>query len=220
MLACFPATYRDQFGEESTTIQNDGETMRMQVRGVAFIGSDFDAFEPIPTTHSLHLSTFTLDHGSLCACEILCAMPLPVVVEDAIIVGTLRVHLTLGQPRLPPRSGIDEERLLLQFSFNDQTFTSQGLSGWFEDELLDIQRALPTNAHLKACIACAFSDYSPGGHGLFGGLACFRDHKAEYRMVNSKGALFQLWPKMTEYVQETYLCNEFEQRIPGSGYRG
>ena len=220
MLASYPAIYRDRFGEEATTIQNDGRTLRMQVRGVTFIGSDFDAFEPVPATDSSHLSTFTLDNGSLCACEIVCDMPLPIVVEQEVIVGALHVQLTLGRPRPAPRGGIDEERLILQFSFDNQTFTSRGISGWFEDELLDIQRELPVNTSLKACILCAFSDYSPAGHGLFGGLACFRDHKAEYRAVNGKRALFQLWPKLTEYVQETDLCNEFEQRIPGSGYRG
>ena len=46
-----------------------------------------------------------------------------------------------------------------------------------EDELLDIQRQMPEGTYLKACINCAFSDYCPGGHGLFGGLACFRDNK-------------------------------------------
>jgi hypothetical protein len=25
---------------------------------------------------------------------------------------------------------------------------------------------------------------------------------------------------MTEFVQETYLCGEFKQRVPGAGYRG
>jgi hypothetical protein len=54
---------------------------------------------------------------------------------------------------------------------------------------------------------------------MFGGLTCFRDNKTGYRAVNSKSAMFQAWGTMTEYVQETYLCPEFEKRTPGTGYR-
>ena len=74
--------------------------------------------------------------------------------------------------------------------------------------------------HLRACVCCAFSDYSPYGHGLFGGMACFRDVKEAYRRVSTKQALFELWPRLSGYVQETHLCPEFELRRPGAGYRG
>jgi hypothetical protein len=74
--------------------------------------------------------------------------------------------------------------------------------------------------YLKACINCAFSDYSPCGHGLFGGLACFRDNKQAYLSVQTKRDLFEIWSTMTEFVQETFLCSEFERRAPGAGYRG
>jgi hypothetical protein len=62
--------------------------------------------------------------------------------------------------------------------------------------------------------------YSPYGHGLFGGLACFRGNKAGYRAVTGKDDLFAVWDTMTEFVQETHLCPEFERRVPGTGYRG
>ena len=58
------------------------------------------------------------------------------------------------------------------------------------------------------------------GHGLFGGLICFRGIKAEYRAVNSKAALFEILDRFTEQVQETHVCPEFERRTPGAGYRG
>lgn len=97
---------------------------------------------------------------------------------------------------------------------------SAGTSGWFEDELLDIQRKLPAEVYLRACIGCGLSDYSPYGHGLFGNLACFRATKAAYRSVTNKHGLFAIWSSATGYVQETYLCPEFERRRPGTGYRG
>ena len=80
---------------------------------------------------------------------------------------------------------------------------------------------MPEGEYLKACINCAFSDYSPFGHGLFGGLACFRDNKEGYRMVKTKHDLFRVWGTMTGVlVQETFLCREFERRFPDTGYRG
>jgi hypothetical protein len=109
--------------------------------------------------------------------------------------------------------------LRLRLHIKEHEYLSSGKTGWFEDELLDLARQLPAGTYLKACINCAFSDYSPYGHGLFGGLACFRNSKQEYRQVKSKGDLFQIWEKNAGFVQETYLCPEFERRTR-AGYRG
>src|SRR5260370_20639039 len=89
---------------------------------------------------------------------------------------------------------------------------------WFEDELLSLQRALPVGMALKTCFTCAYSDYSPYGHGLFGGMACFRSFKAEYSRVQSKDDLFPLLDK-ADRVQEPYLCADFDIRKPHTGYR-
>ena len=100
------------------------------------------------------------------------------------------------------------------------TILNDGKTGWFEGEMLDLQRQLPSDCFLKACINCAFSDYSPYGHSLFGWLACFRNNKIGYRDVSCKDVLFDVWDTMTEFVPETHLCPEFEKRMPGTGYRG
>jgi hypothetical protein len=135
-------------------------------------------------------------------------MPVPVVTPHGMADGVLTVHLELGDPA--PNGGIDREHLTLQLKVEDQLVASKGWSGWFEDEMLDIQKQLPPDGYMKACINCAFSDYSPVGHGLFGGLACFRDNKQSYLSVKTKRDLFGIWKTMTEYVQETYLdCNRF-----------
>jgi hypothetical protein len=132
--------------------------------------------------------------------------------------GALAVHLELGDPA--PNGGIDREHLKLKLTIEGRLIASKGCSAWFEDEMLDIQKQLPQDTYMKGCINCAFSDYSPAGHGLFGGLACFRDNKQGYLSVKTKQDLFCVWKTMTEYVQETYLCPEFARRIPGSSYRG
>jgi hypothetical protein len=91
--------------------------------------------------------------------------------------------------------------------------------------MLDLQRKLPPGTFMTACINCAFSDYSPCGHGLFGNLICFRANKAGYLGLPSgedfsKDAYFDVMETVSEMVQETYVCPEFERRLPGTGYRG
>jgi hypothetical protein len=217
MHAVYPVKYKDRFGEERTSILNDGKTLSMTVRGVEFQGTDWDSLEPSGQVSSVqHL--FVLQQGNLCSCKIEVEMPIPVVVGDKTEDGTLEIELELGDPL--PNGSLDKETLLLRLRIGNQVFSSSSRSGWFEDEMLDLQRHLPSGTLMKACINCAFSDYSPYGHGLFGGLACFRDNKAGYRGVTSKGGLFKIWDTMTEFVQETFLCREFEKRTPGTGYRG
>ena len=218
MSAAYPTRYRDRHGEVVTQLHNDGQTLSMVVRGVEFRGRDFDGLEPTPSTDPAALSPFTLQHGDLCACTLDFEMPLPVVIDQQIQEGTLTVHLELGEPT--PKGGIDREILSLTLNVGGRVYRSPGTSGWFEDELLELQRRLPEGAHLKACITCAFSDYSPYGHGLFGGLACFRGNKPAYQSIQGKADLFRVWDTLTGFVQETYLCPEFERRTPGTGYRG
>jgi hypothetical protein len=145
-------------------------------------------------------------------------MPLAVIIGGVEEAAALSVHLELGVPT--SRGGIDREVLRLELTCSAGTFVSAGRSGWFEHELLDLQGQLPTGSYLRACISCAFSDYSPYGSPMFGGLACFRDNKAAYRAVKTKGDLFSVWDTMTEFVQETYVCPEFERFIKETGYRG
>ena len=223
MTAVYPARYRDCFGEEGTTILNDGETLTMVVRGIQFQGNDFDSFEPRDTADPTQLSSFTFSHGSLCSCMIEADVPVLVVTPSGIVDGLLTFELELGEPL--PTGRIDGERVKLRLSVNQQSFCSKGYTGWFEDELLGLQSQLPTGTFMKVCFNCAFSDYSPYGHGLFGNMICFRANKTGYLTMPSgedfeKNDYFAVMETVSENVQETYLCPEFERRTPGTGYRG
>ena len=219
--ARYPGTYRDARGSEPIEIRNDGRTLRTTIRGVPLAGSDFDGLEPADA-EAARAAGLVLDHGSLCGFEITCDMPIGLTGTETAAgtreLGTLGVHLTLGTPG--PTGRIDREVLRLTLTCARGTFHSAGTSGYFEDELSTLQRALPAGLGLHACISCGLSDYSPYGHGLFGGLACFRGDKPGYRAVTGKRALFQIWSTLTELVQETHVCPEFERRAPGTGYRG
>jgi hypothetical protein len=47
MFEIYHAKYCDEFGEEITTIKNDGKLLRMILRGVEFQGSMLDDWEAI-----------------------------------------------------------------------------------------------------------------------------------------------------------------------------
>ncbi len=145
-------------------------------------------------------------------------IPIDIQYGEQVVSGILQADLKLGKPR-PPR-GIDEEILLLTLQYNDQNFKSSGTVGFFEDEMLDIQKQLPNDTYMLCCFSCAFSDYHPVGNGLFGSMMCFRDNKEAYLSVKSKSDFLEIDRTMSGLVQETYICNEFEKRIPGTGYRG
>jgi hypothetical protein len=143
-------------------------------------------------------------------------MPIPVVLGADTGSGELEIHLELGSQK--PNGALDRELVSLMLDIRGQTFHSAGTSGWVEDELLSLQATLPIGMYLKACINCSHSDYSPYGHGSFGWMACFRNFKAEYANVRDKHDLFPILDK-ADLVQETYLCPDFEKRLPNTGYR-
>ncbi len=216
MQGVYPAKYRDRNGEVATSLKTDGKTLRLVVRGVEFTGKDFDSLDPVVNTPPEALASFALHQGSLYSCAIEFDMPIPVVGAGSDL-GLLHVRISLGEP---VSSGCLDYRVELDLELGEAHFLSSGKHGEFEGELLDLQGQLPDGTYLKTCFNCAFSDYSPLGRASFGDLACFRDNKDQYREVSSKGDLFRIWKTMTEYVQETWLCPEFERRRPGAGYRG
>ena len=216
--ATYEGTYTDLRGSEPIAMKNDGETLTTVIRGVIFSGPDFDALSPCPEATTVQLSFFTLSGGDLCSCTFSLEMSLPMNVHDNETEAILRMQLNLGEPSL--RGGIDSETLELDLTYDDVNVTSAGKSGWFEDELLNLQSQLPESDYLKTCINCQYSDYRVGGSGLFSSMMCFRNIKREYLAVKSKNDYIPLQGRHDRWVQETYYCPEFSRRKPGTGYRG
>jgi len=207
----YPAQYSDQSGKETTTIQNDGQTLRMVIRGVEFVGDDFDSLESTISRDSAQLASFTFRYGYLGECIIECEIPIPVVVGAKVVPGSLHVHLDF-RGSAPTR----QEVLKLKLAYNEVSFESSGKShGYFEYELWEIQAAMPKDTYIKACINCTFSNIGRY-QGMFGALACYRGNKDRYfgmrddRKPGSKWALLEI---MTEAVQEVHLCPEFEPEM-------
>jgi len=216
--ASYPGTYVDQGGRETLQFLNDGTTLATTIRGVRFAGPDFDALAPNAATPADQLRLFTLNNGDLCACKFNFEIPLPVMAHSRPGSGILQVELELGKPTA--NGGIDQEHLQLSFAHGDSVVSSSGSSGLFECELLELQSRLPEGVYLKACINCLYSDYSPYGQGLFGSMLCFRNIKEEYLRVTSKAEFWAVHGRQDRQVQETFLCEQFQLRIAGTGYRG
>jgi len=221
-VSFWPTTYTNRYGQETTTLESDGTSLYMVLRGTLFEGSSFTSLcpkneEDIPTLGS----TFPLSRfGELHACVFACELPLSLMVRGATEPGKLLVHFEVfDETRFLPRQAAWD--MWLELHVGDNTFRSSHGFFDFEERLNEIQAHLPKDTYLQACIHCAFSDYSPAGHGEFGDLWCFRSNKQGYRNVTSKWDLFRLMSQaQPEAVQETYLCPEFEKRKPGTGYRG
>lgn len=209
------AVYSDARGTTPVVIENDGHLLTTTIRGVAFEGTDFDSLTAATNATELTLSS----HGDLCDCTLVVDIPVRLKTPGGVRFATVKARIELGKPDTV-RGGIDSEWVTLEMSEPEFQITTPGRSGWFEDELLSLSAQLPFGFFLLTCITCGLSDYSPYGHGSFGYLACFRHAKADYRAVRSKMGIFALWNRMTEYVQETHYCDEFETRPPGRGYRG
>lgn len=211
----YPARFQDKHGEETTTIQSDGKSLRMVVRGIAFVGHSFDTLDPECGPQAARLAFFELDQDWLSDCVIESRMEIQVMDGGQCKVAELCCSIEIGSEK-PGLGGVEVRVELLHDGIS---YFSSGRSGWFENELLEIQRQLPVGAYMKTCINCAYSDYSPSGHQVFGDMMCFRNKKEQYLNVKGKTDFWALG-KPEEDVQETYVCPEFERRKPGTGYRG
>ena len=213
-----PAKYSDNLGTENATIHNDGKTLLLTLRKVTFSGDDFDNLSPVDGTTVELLSQFNLHQNCLCECQLLVSFPTTFVENNITSPLCLKALIKLGSPS--PSGGLNTETVTLSLLHPAGAIRSSGSSGWFEDELLEIQKRLPTDSYIQNCFGCAYSDYSPFGHGLFGGMLCFKRDKTNYSAVKSKDDLWPLLNRNNVYVQETFACDEFEQRKKNTGYRG
>ncbi|MGV9754751.1 DUF6304 family protein [Streptomyces tricolor] len=221
-LQNWPGRYTDRHGREDVVFASDGRArIRTTIRGVPFEGDGMDDLGALGREPPQGM--FSFFDGALCSCLLEWELPLPVeTLGRGVRAGTLHCALRLGDPAGPGR-GLDATTLDLALRLDGCDHAAAGGHDDFEDALHDLQRRLPPGERLRACVACAWSDYHPAGHGLMGGLACFRGAKGVYRQVEGKHGprgIMRLWDARTEFVQETWLCEEFERRAPDQGYRG
>ena len=113
--------------------------LQVMLRGVDFAGDDFDSLTPVRALSDEERGMFVLTPKGLClcACTMNWSMPLTLLENANEIAAELRVSLVLGEPR--DDGGITDEQLTVHLLSRAGEFSSRGLSGWFEDELLELQ---------------------------------------------------------------------------------
>jgi len=216
-LQRYPAVVVDRRGRFETTLVNDGRRFELELRGNRFAGGALDGLELVGSPENAAEPPDLHEYG-LCSCVIEWTMPIRVAHPGvAAAASDLVARLTLGDPT--PRRGLDRVEVTLALHLATGVTTTSP-HGYMEDALLDLRRRLPADVRLVACISCAFSDYNPAGSGFIGTMACFREVKDAYRSVDGKRGLFQVWNELSGFVQETFVCDDYEQRRPGAGYRG
>ncbi len=219
MSARFPARYRDRHGEEDTVVALEGVSLRMVVRGVTFVGDDFDGFAPVDRSAEA-LARFPLApvrvtapdappivEPTLTDFELAFEMPLTAVVAGAARPGTLHVRCDLRRDR-----GNDGVVLSMRWTGEGADVAAHSRDGYFDEALTRLQGELPEAAFLRACVACEWADLGPR-QGMFGGVACYRRDKAGLRALRARPGLRAKWPWReldAESVPETHACGEFQ----------
>jgi len=100
---------------------------------------------------------------------------------------------------------------------NGQIFSTEKKDWLFENGMDDLKKKLPEAYKFKNCYGCMFSDYSVYGQHFYGDMYCYKNIKEDYIRAANKHEYMSL--KADRNVQETFLCDEFEIRKYGLGYR-
>jgi hypothetical protein len=216
----FPGGYQDRDGHEAIRWRLESSRRykfpRLEVfttiRGIDLWSIDFDSLEPVD--HSAATGQLPLNRaGELYDCVLSGDLPCTLAVGEQHRPVTIAFSLDL-RPGTASRPASTHQ---LSLSLVLDGISYQVADDWFEDGVQRLEQALPPGAQLACCATCLFSDYSPGGHGLTG-IRCHRDAKDQYLAVRSKRDYWSV--PVTEDVPETYLCDEYQRRVPGTGYRG
>lgn len=217
----FPGSYEDDRGVEPVewrfvpTERYGPSDRRFEIhtviRGIAVWGFDLDGLEPEeedPDRRKV-LSLNAADEVDQCVLS--GDLPCVVAVHGDRRPATVRFTLDLRdrKPFSAPRN--------LRLAVDVDGVGYDVVDDWFEDGLQRLEALLPPDVRLVCCLTCLYSDYSPAGHGVTS-IRCHREAKDQYLAVRSK---HDYWPvPVTEEVPETYLCADYQRRVPGTGYRG
>lgn len=190
-----------------------GYDLRTEIRGVAIWGYDFDGLEPVSVAAAQAAGIQLNRADELASCILTGDLPCKIDDGTDMIDGVVTFTLTLRGAA--DTANPNPRNLRLTTVVDGKQY--EVIDDLFEDGVLRLDECLPPTASIRCCVTCLLSDYSPGGHGLMG-MSCHRDAKEQYLAVKSKADYWSV--PTTETVMETYLCPEYERRIPGTGYRG
>lgn len=229
----YPTVYRDAYGEEQTTLINDGKGFSMVVRGVEFSGEAFDYFDipvsrnspggalfpfsPFPVGVFLNDKPVVDDAGQFVKTigwdfgySLEFAIPVVIVVNGEPFSTFLKIY----DPFFRQNPGESTEPTQLEFTYVGFSLKYKCSDCDVYDAIFGLQTCLPENIFLCTCSTCAYAFSNPFGSVIFSDVACFRGVKEEFLEVKKSAkwrrSVYPIMDKVTEYVQATYLCPEFE----------
>jgi hypothetical protein len=211
-----PCVYTDSDGSIAGELANNGKLLLVRLGETVLMGLAFDSLQP--EQMDSFPDRFTLQNGFICNCQLDFVMPLLLTDGRTVVPGSLSVSLVLGKP--DHRNAIDEESYSASLEFRQQSISTTRPANDFEELLINLAGQLPEGMSFFNCFGCQYADYSVYGNGSFGDMMCFRNVKARYNAVKTKLDYRKIHESFEQTVQEVYLCEEFEQRRPGAGYRG
>lgn len=184
----------------------------VEIRGVIFEGYSLDLLDPADPTAAEAAGLICGGFG-LTSCALVGTVPLQLNTPAAEAGSTADLKFLLDL-----RNESDPAFKPLRSTLSILEGGSVEVESWdFEGALLGLTTGLPAGTSLRCCATCLYSDYTPDGTGLMG-MSCHRDAKEQYLAVRSKRDYRSV--PVTEFVPEIYLCEQYEPRIPGTGYRG
>lgn len=228
-MQTYKGTYTDDFGTIDIIVENDFSTLSCDIDGIRFSGGQLSDLETSNKYTAEELTRFTFyevpiynsDRTVQMLCNCIFTIIIPQVIIDKSSNTTFDVDLKLeyflGKPRHLPGQGIEHEYIKAGFIINGQNFEGKG--DFVEIVFDQISKQFNDRYQFKNCYGCMFGDYSVYGQSSFGGMLCYVLQKEEYLQVKSKND-YTLLSGEISLVQETYLCEKYEPRTPGTGYRG
>jgi len=229
----YVGTYKDAFGIVDIVIHNDFEKLSTKIEGVEFEGSEFDALEIInKQLYSVQqLERFTLSRTriystdnfveQICNCAFNIKIPqlISSLKSQEEFVVNMNIEYVLGDERpIHLGGGLVFEKIYLSFQIFDELFKGEG--DYFESLFEGIQNQFNGRYVLKNCFGCLYSDYSVYGQGALGSMLCFVRQKEAYLKVKDKVDYMKNLTDDYDIVQEIFLCDKFQARRKGTGYRG
>lgn len=179
---------------------------------MALSGRDFDGLDP-DSESAAEAAGLTIGATGLTSSVLAGGLPCTIEADGTQIESIVDFVLDLRNEALSNRAAPRNLRL----SVTNDVADVEVVNDWFEDGMLELEASLPPGVRFRCCATCLYSDYSPGGHGLMG-MFCHREAKERYLAVRSKADYWSV--PITEEVIETYVCDQYTRRVPGTGYRG
>jgi len=225
----YKGTYTDDSGTIDIVVANDFSTLSCEIDGIQFSGGQFSDFETNNKYTAEELGRFTFCeipiYNSDRSIKILCNCAFTIIIPQLIIDKSsnttfdvvLKLEYSLGKPRGLPGEGIEHEYIKASFIIAGQNF--EGTGDYVEDVFDKISKQFNDKYQFKNCYGCMFGDYSVYGQSGFGAMLCYVLQREEYLKVKTKKEFAILSGEVSQ-VQETFLCERYEPRKPGTGYRG